>query len=145
MNILVVNGPNLNLLGTREVNVYGHETYQNLVDMINDHAAKNNYYVEIYQSNHEGGIIDIIHENFRRFDGLVINPGAYSHYSYAIYDCLKAIDIPAIEVHISNIATREPFRKKLVTKAACRAMISGHGFNGYLEVIDMLIKGEWNL
>jgi len=145
MNILVINGPNLNLLGTREVGIYGTNTYMDLVNLIKDHCALNNCHVEVYQSNHEGGIIDIIHENYRSFDGLVINPGAYSHYSYAIYDCLKAIDIPAIEVHISAVTEREDFRKTLITKDACRAMISGHGFNGYIEAIDMLIKGEHQL
>lgn len=145
MNILVVNGPNLNLLGTREVGIYGNKTYKDLVDMITDYATKNAFHVEIYQSNHEGGIIDILHENYRRFDGLVINPGAYSHYSYAIYDCLKAIDIPAIEVHISDVTKREPFRKTLITKEACKAMISGHGLDGYIEAIDILSKGEHKL
>jgi 3-dehydroquinate dehydratase-2 len=142
MNILVINGPNLNLLGTREVEIYGHTTYQDLVDIIAGHAAKSDCVVEIHQSNHEGEIIDIIQNNYRNFDGIVINPGAYAHYSYAIYDCLKAINIPAIEVHISDVNSREPFRKNLVTKDACKAMISGLGVLGYTKAIDMLIRGE---
>jgi 3-dehydroquinate dehydratase-2 len=142
MNILIINGPNLNLLGIREPEIYGANTYQDLVDLIKDHGTLHNHKIDIRQSNHEGEIIDIIQGNYRDYDGIVINPGAYAHYSYAIYDCLKAIDIPAIEVHISDIMSRESFRKNLVTKEACIAMISGHGLMGYIMAINLLTTGE---
>ena len=140
MNILIVNGPNLNLLGIREPEIYGRKTYQNLIDYITDYCTYHNINIKIYQSNFEGKIIDIIQENYDRFDGLIINPAAYTHYSYAIYDCLKSISIPTIEVHLSNIEDRESFRKISVIKSACIAQNYGKGFDSYIDAIKLLQK-----
>ncbi len=140
MNILIVNGPNLNMLGIREKEVYGNQSYRNLVDFIENYANLNNIYLKIYQSNSEGEIIDIIQNNYQKFDGLIINPAAYTHYSYAIFDCLKAISIIKVEVHLSNIYNREDFRKISVTKAACDKQIYGKGFDGYIEAIDYIVE-----
>lgn len=140
MNILVVNGPNLNLLGLREPDVYGHQSYQDLVNYIQNYANTKDVTVEIYQSNSEGKLIDIIQENYSRFDGLIINPAAYTHYSYALFDCIKAIGIPAIEVHLSDITAREDFRKISVIEPACVSQIYGKGFASYARAIDDLLK-----
>lgn len=141
MNILVVNGPNLNFLGKREPEIYGTQTYTDLVNYLLDYAKNSDFHIEVYQSNSEGGIIDIIQENYYRFDALVINPAAYTHYSYAIFDCLKSIPLPAVEVHLSNIKEREDFRKVSVIQPACVAQFYGKGFDSYIEAINYLQKG----
>ncbi|MDY0023735.1 MAG: type II 3-dehydroquinate dehydratase [Candidatus Izemoplasmatales bacterium] len=140
MNILVVNGPNLNFLGKREKSIYGDKSYSDLVNYLGDYAEQKNINIEIFQTNHEGEIIDIIQNNFERFSGLIINPGAYTHYSYAIYDCLLSIDIKKVEVHLSDIYKREDFRKISVTGKACEKQIYGKGFLSYIEAIDYLIS-----
>ena len=142
MNILVINGPNLNLLGVREPGIYGSGTYSDLCDLISKKANELNVNVDFYQSNHEGFIIDKIHEAMGKFDGIVINPGAYTHYSYAILDAIKAVKVPTVEVHISDIHSRESFRSVSVTAPACIAQISGHGFEGYIEAIELLLSQE---
>ncbi len=136
--ILVINGPNLNMLGKREPDIYGHETLADLCAKIHDYAQKKGIQIECFQSNHEGVIIDKIHSAEEDMDGIVINPAAFTHYSYAILDALKSISLPAVEVHISDISKREPFRQHSVTKDGCIAQISGHGFDGYLMAIDRL-------
>lgn len=140
MKILVINGPNLNMLGIREKNIYGNHTYQNLIDLIKDHCQKKGIEVDFYQSNHEGELVDRIQAAYQKYDGIVINPAAYTHTSVAILDALKAVDIKTIEVHISDIDTREDFRKISYVSLACAATIKGKGFNGYLEAIDLLIE-----
>ncbi len=140
MKILVINGPNLNFLGIREKNIYGNQDYDHLVNLIKEHAGKIGAEVDIFQSNHEGAIIDRLQEAYSDgTDGIVINPGAYTHYSYAIHDALKSLeDIIKIEVHISDIQSREEFRKVSVTAPACHKQIYGHGLQGYLEAMDMI-------
>lgn len=140
MNILVINGPNLNLLGTREPDVYGSMTYQELCDTIKTEAKEisENLEVSFYQSNIEGEIIDAIHSAKDTCNGMVINPGAYTHYSYAIRDALDAVAIPAVEVHISNIHKREEFRHKSVTASACIGQIAGLGVFSYVAAIHHL-------
>lgn len=141
MKILVINGPNLNFLGIREPSVYGKQDYTCLVNMIEEKAQAENIEVECFQSNHEGAIIDKIQESyFNGTDGIVINPGAYTHYSYAIRDALASITVPKVEIHISDISEREEFRRISVTKEVCDLQICGHGFLGYLEAIDFLLK-----
>ena len=141
MKILVINGPNLNFLGIREKAVYGNQDYDYLLSIIGEKAEETGSQIEVFQSNHEGAIIDMIQEADGRFDGIVINPGAYTHYSYAIHDALRSIAIPAVEVHISDITAREPWRQISVTAPACRSMIAGHGFDGYLEAMELLRGG----
>lgn len=139
MKILVVNGPNLNFLGIREPLVYGSATYQDLCQMINNKAQSDNIEIEIFQSNHEGALIDKIQEAyFNKTDGIVINPGGYTHTSIAILDALKAVMIPCVEVHISDISAREAFRKHSYISLVAKKTIAGHGFEGYLEAIDYL-------
>jgi len=138
MKILVLNGPNLNLLGLREPDVYGSESYAKLVAELEAYAAKANLEIKIAQHNGEGQIIDELHAAVGVFDGIVINPGAYTHYSYAILDALKAVKIPAVEVHLSNIHARESFRHTSVTAAACVGQICGLGFFGYFVAINFL-------
>ncbi|HPJ23592.1 MAG TPA: type II 3-dehydroquinate dehydratase [Bacillota bacterium] len=140
MNILVVNGPNLNFLGIREPEIYGKQSYYDLVNFLLAYGELHRIDIEVYQSNHEGEIIDIIQNNYLRFDGLVINPAAFTHYSYAIYDCIKSINIPAVEVHLSDITQREDFRKISVIEPACVAKFYGKGFNSYIEAINHLQK-----
>ena len=141
MKFLVINGPNLNLLGKREPGIYGDQTYDALCAMIKDHAQKKGASVECFQSNHEGAIIDTIHAADGVYDAIIINPGAYTHYSYAILDALKAVDVPAYEVHISNIDQRESFRTVSVTAPACVGQLYGHGFQGYLMAMDWFLEG----
>ena len=141
MKILVINGANMNMLGRREPDIYGKEDYAALCARIYEHAQSRGVAVECFQSNHEGAIIDAIQEADTAFDGIVINPAAYTHYSYAIYDALRAVDVPAVEVHLSNIRQREPFRQISVTAPACRGQIVGHGFDGYLEALVLLAEG----
>jgi len=138
MRILIVNGPNLNFLGKREPEIYGNRTYDDLVSYLLDYAKNHNHYLEIYQSNHEGEIIDIIQSKYLDFEGLVINPGAFTHYSYAIYDCLLSINLKSIEVHLSDIYNREDFRKISVIKPACKKQFYGKGFDSYIEAIKYL-------
>ena len=138
MNILVINGPNLNMLGIREPEIYGKATYTDLCDLIRAHAEKLGVSVTLYQSNHEGDLVDAIQQAYGKQDGIVINPGAYTHTSVALLDALKAVGIPAVEVHISDPDTREEFRKVSYIRAACAKTIKGHGFDGYLEAMDYL-------
>ena len=138
MKLLILNGPNLNLLGSREPAIYGSESYDTLCQQIQRHAAAIGCTATLLQSNHEGALIDAIQEAQGVYGGIVINPGAYAHYSYAIYDALRAVDVPAVEVHISDITAREPFRAVSVTAPACAKTICGHGLRGYLEAMDYL-------
>ena len=140
MKFLVINGPNLNLLGTREPDIYGKNGYDALVDRIQTAAAEMGAEAECFQSNHEGAIIDAIHAAMGVYDGIVINPGAYTHYSYAILDALKAVDVPAVEVHISNVHKREEFRHKSVTAAGCEGQICGLGQYGYVAAMGYLLE-----
>ena len=142
MNILVLNGPNLNMLGIREPDIYGRTTYRDLCALIQDYAAKVDVQVTLYQSNHEGDLVDAIQAAFGKMDGIVINPGAYTHTSVALLDALKAVSIPAVEVHISDVDAREEFRRISYVRLACKKTISGHGIQGYLEAIDFLRGGH---
>ena len=139
MNITVINGPNINFLGMREKNIYGVKTYEELCKFIREEASKLGVDVSIYQENSEGEIINIIQKAYGITDGIVINPGAYTHYSYAIYDAIKSVEINTIEVHISNIYKREEFRHKSVIASACIGQISGFGFYGYKYAMEALI------
>ena len=138
MKILVINGPNLNMLGIREPDHYGKETYDDLVTKIQNHCQSKDIFVELFQSNHEGAIVDEIQKAYKNFDGIVINPGAYTHTSIAILDALKSVNIPTVEVHISNVKEREEFRQISYVRLACIKTIIGHGTNGYIEAIDFL-------
>lgn len=140
MKILIINGPNLNMLGIREPGIYGSETYATLLDKISAHARKRGVSVEFFQSNHEGALVDRIQEAFGSTDGIVINPGAYTHTSIALLDALKAVAIPAVEVHISDVSKREAFRSVSYIRDACIGSVIGHGTDGYLEAVDMLIE-----
>lgn len=141
MKILVINGPNLNLLGVREPSVYGRETYSDLKEKIADHAGKIGVEVEVLQSNHEGDLVDFIHRAYyTKVDGIVINPAAYTHTSVALLDAVKAVQIPTVEVHISDVSKREDFRQVSYIRAACVATISGRGTKGYLDAMDLLLK-----
>ena len=139
MKILVVNGPNLNMLGIREPQHYGRETYADLVEKIKKHAEARGAQVAFRQSNHEGDLVDFIQSAYGEFDGIVINPGAYTHTSIAILDAAKAVALPCVEVHISDVNAREEFRRTSYIRAACRATVSGKGTDGYLEAIDILM------
>lgn len=140
MKILIINGPNLNLLGEREPGIYGGQSYSALSDLIMDKADRLGVKCEIFQSNHEGAIIDKLHSARKSFDGVVLNAGAYTHYSYAIRDAIAAIKIPVIEVHISNVFARDEFRKNSVIAPVCKGSISGFGFGSYLMAIDALAE-----
>ena len=133
MKLLILNGPNLNLLGSREPAIYGSESYDALCQQLQCHAAAIGCTAALLQSTHEGALIDAIQGAQGVYGGIVINPGAYAHYSYAIYDALRAVDVPAVEVHISDITAREPFRAVSVTAPACVKTICGHGLRGSLE------------
>ncbi len=139
--ILVINGPNLNLLGQREPDIYGRQDYNYLCELIAAHAEERGARADCWQSNHEGAIIDRIQQAEGVYDGIVINPGAYTHYSYAIHDALKAVSVPAWEVHISDIHSREPFRAVSVTAPACKGQTYGQGLQGYLTAMDALLEG----
>lgn len=141
MNILVINGPNLNMLGIREPGIYGAETYETLLLKISAHAKEKGVSVSFFQSNHEGDLVDKIQEAYKNADGIVINPGAYTHTSIAILDAVKAVGIPTVEVHISDVSKREDFRQISYIRAACIASVIGHGTDGYLEAMDILIEG----
>ncbi|MCR5420303.1 MAG: type II 3-dehydroquinate dehydratase [Lachnospiraceae bacterium] len=138
MRIKVINGPNLNLLGIREPDIYGKVTYKDLVEQIKKYGEDHNIDIEVLQSNHEGDLVDMIQECLYNTDGIVINPGAYTHTSIALLDALKAVNIPAIEVHISEVDKRENFRQISYIRKACTETISGHGINGYMEAIEHL-------
>lgn len=138
MKIFVINGPNLNLLGLREPDIYGKENYASLCEKIKAHSADVGVEVEIFQSNHEGDLVDFIQSAYGKADGIVINPAAYTHTSVALLDALKAVQIPAVEVHISDVSKREDFRQISYVRTACVTTIAGHGTDGYLEAIDFL-------
>ena len=139
MKILVINGPNINMLGIREPQIYGNRTYSDLLEKIKAYCNSKNIEVECFQSNHEGALIDKIQEAyFEKFDGIVINPAGYTHTSVAIADALKGVDIPFVEVHISKVDEREDFRKISFVRNYALATISGKGFEGYLDAIKML-------
>lgn len=140
MKILVINGPNLNMLGIREPDIYGKSTYNDLVDMIKTYADENNCDVEFFQSNHEGDIVDKIQQALGRVEGIIINPAAYTHTSVAILDALKAVAIPVVEVHISDIDEREEFRKFSYVSLVAKKTICGKGFRGYIEALSYFLE-----
>lgn len=140
LRILVINGPNLNLLGRREPDVYGMATLDDIESMLAEHAAGLGVDISFFQSNHEGAIIDRLHEAIGVYDGVVLNPGAYTHYSYAIRDAIAAIGIPVVEVHLSDITAREDFRRVSVTAAVCVDQIMGLGTRSYLEGLELLVS-----
>lgn len=139
MKISVINGPNLNMLGVREPGIYGTDTYDSLCKKIKAFADEKGIEVSFFQSNHEGDLVDEIQKCFGTADGIVINPGAYTHTSIALLDAVKAVGIPTVEVHISDVSKREPFRSISYIRAACVATIAGHGTDGYLEAIELLL------
>ena len=140
MKILVINGPSLNMLGIREPDIYGKKTYAELEKLIYSYCEARGVTVEIYQSNHEGDIVDKIHSAYENFDGIVINPAAYTHTSVAILDALKAVGIRTVEVHISDVDKREPFRQISYVKLYAEKTIKGLGFDGYIKAIEHLIS-----
>ena len=140
MKVFVINGPNLNMLGIREPGVYGSSTYNDLVEMIKKHCAEINVEVDFFQSNHEGDLVDYIQKAYYEADGIVINPGAYTHTSVALLDAAKAVAKPLVEVHISDVSKREDFRPVSYISLAASKRIMGHGFNGYIEAIDYLAE-----
>lgn len=142
MKIFVINGPNLNMLGIREPDHYGKETYADLLEKIKVHCDKKEIEVEFFQSNHEGALVDEIQRAYKNADGIVINPGAYTHTSIALLDAVKSVGIPTVEVHISKVEEREDFRQISYIRAACVKTITGHGTDGYLEAIDFLTEGK---
>ena len=138
MKILVLNGPNLNLLGKREPEIYGKENYEMLMARVRDFAAGRGHTCDIFQTNHEGVMVDKIQEAEGVYDGIVINPAAYTHYSIAILDALRSVTVPAVEVHLSDISARESYRRLSVTKDGCIAQLMGKGVQGYLDAITLL-------
>ena len=138
MKLLILNGPNLNLLGLREPQIYGNHSYHDLCNLIEAHAAQIGVGLEIRQSNHEGVLVDWIQECYGTVDGIVMNPGAYTHYSVAVLDALKSVSLPAVEVHISNIHQREPFRHQSLLSAVCRGVIAGFGLDSYRLAVEAL-------
>ena len=147
MKLYIINGPNLNFLGIREPQHYGNTTYEGLIDLIRTHAQELGVVVECYQSNHEGDLVDKIQEAYwQKADGIVINPGAYTHTSIALLDAVKSVGIPTVEVHISKVEEREDFRQISYIRPACQKTITGKGTTGYLEAMDFLCesfsKGE---
>lgn len=141
MKILVINGPNINMLGIREKNIYGSKSYDDLVNFIKSAAKEKGVETEFFQSNHEGDIIDRIQKAyFENFDGIIINPAAYTHTSIAILDALKAVSIKTVEVHLSDISLRESFREKSLISQACEKTIMGKSFEGYKEALNYFIK-----
>lgn len=141
MKLIVINGPNLNFLGIREPEHYGHETYTDLLEKIRDYCDAKGVSVTFFQSNHEGALVDRIQQAcFDKADGIVINPGAYTHTSVALLDAVKAVRIPTVEVHISAVEQREDFRQVSFIRAACIGTISGQGTDGYLRAIDLLLE-----
>lgn len=140
MKILVINGPNINMLGIREPAIYGSENFATLCESIKKYAEDNSIEVALYQSNHEGNLVDEIQKAYNCFDGIVINPGAYTHTSIALLDAVKAVGIPTVEVHISDVSRREDFRQISYIRAACVKTIAGHGIKGYIEAMEYLVK-----
>ena len=142
MKFLVINGPNLNLLGQREPSIYGRADYKALCERLRTFAADHQSSAVCMQSNHEGDIIDAVHEAQGKFDAIIINPGALTHYSYALLDALAGVNLPAIEVHISNVHKRDEFRRRSVTASACIGQICGLGFFGYEAAMLYFLEGE---
>lgn len=142
MNIRVINGPNLNMLGIREPGIYGKEDYKALCEKIKKYAKEKGVKVKLLQSNHEGDLVSFIQKAYKKDDAIVINPGAYTHTSIAILDAAKAVGLPIVEVHISDVSKREDFRQVSYIRSACVKTITGHGTDGYLEAIDYLIETE---
>lgn len=140
MKLLVLNGPNLNLLGLREPGIYGTETYATLLEKIQAYCDQKGVDVSFYQSNHEGCLVDKIQESYGKIDGIVFNPGAYTHTSIALLDALKAVGIPTVEVHISKLEEREDFRQVSYIRLACVDSVIGHGTDGYLEAVEILLQ-----
>ena len=142
MKILVINGPNLNMLGIREPGIYGKSTFADLLRLLDETADAEGLEVEQYQSNHEGALVDAIQQAyFDGVEGIILNPAAYTHTSVALLDALKAVAIPTVEVHISDVAAREDFRQISYVRPACVATVTGRGFAGYLDAVDILLKG----
>lgn len=142
MKILVINGPNINMLGIREPEVYGAATYDDLLAHIKDAAASRDVEVDFFQSNHEGALVDEIQRAyFDKYDGIIINPAAYTHTSVALLDAVKAVAIPTVEVHISDVTKREDFRQVSYVREACVGTVMGKGFDGYVEAMDLLLGG----
>jgi 3-dehydroquinate dehydratase-2 len=139
MRILLINGPNLNMLGTREPEIYGHDTLDDVVARVQTKAKELGVEISALQSNHEGAIVDFIQQNQMTADGLIINPGAFGHYSYAIRDALSGSNLPAVEVHISNVHARERFRERMVLSAVCKGVITGLGWRGYVFALEVLV------
>lgn len=145
MHILVINGPNMNMLGVRQPEIYGRTTYEELTAMIQDEAKRLGTKVSCFQSNHEGDLVDVIQQAYYdKIDGIIINPAAYTHTSVALLDAVKAVGIPTVEVHVSDPDTREDFRHISYIRSACVATIRGHGLEGYLEALRLLASGEYN-
>lgn len=140
MHILVINGPNINMLGIREPDIYGSENYETLCENVKKCAVELGVEVELFQSNHEGSLVDEIQKAYGKIDGIVINPGAYTHTSIALLDAVKAVGIPTVEVHISAVEKREDFRQVSFVRAACVKTITGHGIKGYEEAIQFLVE-----
>lgn len=140
MKLLVVNGPNINMLGVREPEVYGDGTYIDLCNLVDNYCREKNIEVEFFQSNYEGEIVDIIQNAYGKFDGIIINPAAYTHTSIAILDALKAVGIPTVEVHISDVSKREDYRQVSYIREYCKKSIIGFGFKGYLMAVDYLVE-----
>ncbi len=140
--LLIINGPNINMLGIREPGIYGEQSYATLQNRIREYAASRRIEVELYQSNHEGDLVDRIQQAYGNTDGIVINPGAYTHTSIALLDAVKAVSIPTVEVHISDVSKREDFRQISYIRLACVKTISGHGIEGYIEAMQFLLDGE---
>lgn len=138
MKILVINGPNINMLGIREPGIYGKDNYNTLCETVKGYAKENGIEVKLFQSNHEGALVDEIQAAYGVFDGIVINPGAYTHTSIALLDAVKAVSIPTVEVHISDVASREDFRQISYIRAACVKTVCGHGIKGYTEAMEFL-------
>ena len=138
MKVLVINGPNLNMLGIREPGVYGNGSYNDLVALIRRTAEEEGMEADFFQSNHEGALVDAIQQAYGVYDGLILNPGAYTHTSIAILDALKAVSLPAVEVHISDVSKREPFRQISYAGMACVKTYMGLGFDGYLHALRFL-------
>ena len=142
MNILILNGPNLNLLGLREPDVYGTRSYQDLYDYCKAFELTYPVQVDILQSNHEGELIDILHQSLAQYDGVIFNPGALTHYSYALFDAIQSIPVPVVEVHLSDLTTREPFRQISVIREACIGHVMGLGFESYEEGLKLLLESR---
>ena len=139
MKILVINGPNLNMLGIREPEIYGDETLEDLMEYVRNYCKPRNVEVDFFQSNHEGDIIDTIQAALGRYDGIIINPAAYTHTSIAIPDAIRSVNLPAVEVHLSDINNREDFRKISFTASACIATVAGKGFDSYTDAVEIFL------